>query len=141
MQVRELMTHPVIRIRPEEPVSVAARTLERYNIGALPVCGGDGRLCGVVTDRDLVVRCMAADRQGELTRVRDVMTSQLVSVSPDTEMEAAAQIMASRQIRRLPVLENGRLCGMLSLGDIAAHRDRKDAQCVLEGVSSGISSR
>ena len=57
MKVRELMSNPVIRIHPEESVAVAARTLARYNIGILPVCGNDGRVCGLVTDRDLVTRC------------------------------------------------------------------------------------
>ena len=62
MKLRELMTQNVIRIHPEEPVEVAARTLTQYNIGALPVCGRDGQLYGMVTDRDLVIRCMAAGR-------------------------------------------------------------------------------
>ena len=54
MKLRDVMTNPVIRINPEESVAVAARTLGRYNIGALPVCGSDGRLCGLITDRDIV---------------------------------------------------------------------------------------
>ena len=60
MKIREIMTNPAIRINQEEPVSVAARLLARYNVGSLPVCTGEGKLCGVVTDRDLVTRCMAS---------------------------------------------------------------------------------
>ena len=63
MKIREVMTNPVIRINPEESVAVAARTLAHYNIGVLPVCGGDGRVCGLVTDRDLVTRCVASGRK------------------------------------------------------------------------------
>ena len=74
MKLREVMTAPVIRIHPDETVAVAARTLERYNIGILPVCGGDGKLCGLVTDRDLVTRCLAAGRSPANTTVRDDMT-------------------------------------------------------------------
>ena len=62
MKLREIMTHPVVRINPEESVAVAARTLARYNVGVLPVCGSDGQVCGLVTDRDLVTRCMASGR-------------------------------------------------------------------------------
>lgn len=64
MKLRDVMTNPVIRINPEESVAVAARTLDRYNIGALPVCGSDGRLCGLVTDRDIVTRCLAGRTVG-----------------------------------------------------------------------------
>lgn len=142
MQVKDIMTKPVIRIRPEEPVSVAARTLERYNIGALPVCGGDGRLCGMVTDRDLAIRCLAAERPGELTRVRDVMTSQVVWVEPNMELSRAAQIMGQRQIRRLPVTEGGKLCGMVSLADLALRQETgPDAGEALTEISSSLSSR
>ena len=76
MKLRDVMTNPVIRINPEESVAVAARTLDRYNIGALPVCGSDGRLCGLITDRDIVTRCLAAGRSASSTPVRDVADGQ-----------------------------------------------------------------
>lgn len=119
MKVSDIMTKNVIRISPEESAEVAARTLTHYNIGALPVCGSDGRLCGVVTDRDLVIRCMASGKQPTQTAVKNVMTGQVLSVEPNMDASAAAQLMGSRQVRRLPVVENGKLCGMISLGDIA----------------------
>lgn len=119
MKVRDLMTSPVVRIHPEEPVEVAARTLTQYNIGALPVCSRDGRVCGMVTDRDLVIRCMASGRNPAMTKVRDVMTTRVVATDPNAEAGAAAYIMGREQVRRLPVVENGRLCGMVSLGDLA----------------------
>ena len=119
MKVRQIMCQPVIRIGAEEPVSVAARTLAHYNIGALPVCGQDGRVCGIVTDRDLVTRCLAAGKSPERTGVREIMSSSVLSVTPETDVAVAAAIMGKQQIRRLPVVEKGRLCGMLSLGDIS----------------------
>lgn len=100
---------PVIRINPEESVAVAARTLGRYNIGALPVCGSDGRLCGLITDRDIVTRCLAAGRSASSTPVRDVMTAKVITARPDMEVALAAGLMGREQIRRLPVMENGRL--------------------------------
>lgn len=142
MKLREIMTNTVVRINPEESVAVAARTLARYNIGALPVCGGDGRLCGVVTDRDLVTRCIAAGRLPASTPVRDVMTTQVISARPDMEAGAAAHLMGRQQIRRLPVVENGRLCGMVSLGDLVNREETAfDATDALADISSNVSVR
>ena len=139
MKLRDIMSSQVVRIHPEESVAVAARTLAQYNIGALPVCGNDGRLCGVVTDRDLVTRCLAAGQSPEKTCVRQVMTGAVVSAAPDMETSAAAHLMGSRQIRRLPVVENGKLCGMVSLGDLAARTESVyDAADALESISEKI---
>ena len=141
MKLRELMTKEVVRIHPEETAAVAARAFQRYNIGALPVCGGDGKLCGVLTDRDLVTRCLAAGRNPLQTRVRDVMTAQVVTAPPDMDVSQAAAIMGRSQIRRLPVLENGRLCGMVSLGDLAASPETGyDAGDALVEISSNLRS-
>ena len=142
MQLRDLMSKNVVRIDPEESVAVAARTLTRYNIGALPVCGGDGRLCGLVTDRDLVTRCVASGRNPVETPVRDVMTGSVISARPDMDAALAAQLMGRQQIRRLPVVENGRLCGMVSLGDLAGSEENAyDAGDALAEISSNVSSR
>lgn len=119
MKLKEIMSNTVIKISPEETAAVAARTLLHYNIGVLPVCDVQGRLCGVVTDRDLVTRCVAAGRPPEKTKVREIMTENVVSAGPEMDTGAAAYLMGRKQIRRLPVLENGKLCGMVSLGDFA----------------------
>ena len=102
VKIREIMTKNVIHISPEEPVAVAARILARYNIGVLPVCGADGRLCGLVTDRDLVIRCVAAGNDPKTTPVGRVMTSGIVSAQPDMEVSVAAGLMGRLQVRRLP---------------------------------------
>ena len=142
MKLREIMTSRVIRINPEESVAVAARTLARYNVGMLPVCGSDGRLYGVVTDRDLVTRCIAAGRNPAATAVRDVMTASVVAAWPDMETAAAARLMGRQQIRRLPVLENELLCGMVSLADLANREDSAyDAADALSEISSNVSVR
>ena len=142
MKLRQIMTNPVIRIHPEENVSVAARMLTHYNVGILPVCGNDGRLCGLVTDRDIVTRCLASGRSPAVTPVREVMTTQILSARPDMDAAAAAGLMGRAQIRRLPVLENGRLCGMVSLGDLARREETgMDAADALGEISSGLSNR
>ncbi len=142
MKLRDVMSNPVIRIHPDESVAVAARTLNRYNIGALPVCGSDGRVCGLITDRDIVTRCLAAGRSPASTAVRDVMTSKVISARPDMEANLAAGLMGREQIRRLPVMENGKLCGMVSLGDLAMKDETSiDAGDALTEISSNLSSR
>ena len=142
MTLRDIMSRQVIRIHPEESVAVAARMLEHYNVGLLPVCGSDGRLRGVVTDRDLVTRCVAAGRSAASTTVREVMTANVVAGRPDMDSSAAAGLMGRMQVRRLPVLENGRLCGMVSLGDLARKEETVfDATDALADISSGISRR
>ena len=139
MKVKELMTQPVIHIAPGESVAVAARTLTHYNIGALPVCSSTGQLCGLVTDRDLVTRCVAAGKDPGKVTVREIMTGQLACASPDLEIGVAAHLMGSRQVRRLPVVEGGRLCGMLSLGDLSKQEDSiMDAADALADVTSNI---
>ena len=139
MKLRQIMTDRVVRIHPEESVAVAARMLTHYNIGILPVCGNDGRICGLVTDRDIVTRCLAAGRPPEATTVSDVMTRQIIAARPDMDTSIAASLMGSKQIRRLPVMENGRLCGMVSLGDLAAEEESCiDAGGALTVISGNV---
>lgn len=140
MKVRDIMTNSVIKIHPEESVEVAARALAHYNIGALPVCDAGGKVCGLVTDRDLVTRCIAANRSPSATKVREVMTNRVLSVAPDTQIGVAAHLMGRQQVRRLPVVENGALCGMVSLGDLASREESAmDAADALTDITSNIS--
>ena len=116
MQVRELMNQSVVSITPGESASLAARLLARHQLGALPVCGEDGGLRGIVTDRDIVTRCIAAEDAAE-----------------------AARLMGAGQVRRLPVLEDGKVVGMVSLGDLAKCRacDMEAAEALSE-ISENI---
>ena len=142
MKLRELMTKQVIRIHPDETVSVAARLLEHNNIGAIPVCGVDGRLCGMLTDRDIVTRCLASGKSPQNTAVREIMTGKVYVARPYMEVSLAACLMGREQIRRLPVMENGKLCGMVSLGDLARREESiMEAGDALTEISSNLSSR
>lgn len=142
MKVKDIMTDNVIPVHPEETVEVAARKLAHYNVGVLPVCENNGQVCGMVTDRDLVTRCIAANKAASSTTVRQVMTGQVISVKPDMEASVAAHLMGRQQIRRLPVTENGRLLGMLSLGDLAAREESiMDAADALSDITCNISDR
>lgn len=141
MKVQDIMTRQVIGIESEETVEVAARQLAHYNLGALPVTR-QGKVCGMVTDRDLVIRCMAANKPAGETLVRDVMTKQVVSARPDMDAAVAAHLMGRQQVRRLPVVDDGRLCGMVSLGDLAVREESAmDAADALGEISESISQR
>lgn len=142
MKLREVMSKSVVRIQPDETVTVAARLLEHNNIGAMPVCGTDGRLCGMLTDRDIVTRCLAAGKSPQNTSVREIMTGKVYVGRPDMEVSVAAGLMGREQIRRLPVMENGKLCGIVSLGDLAIKEGTKaEAGGALVEISSHLSSR
>ena len=138
MKVRDVMTGKPICIHRDETVAVAARTLTHYNIGAVPVCTADGRLCGMVTDRDMVTRCLAAGKDPEKTKVSQVMTGGVITAGPDMSLTEAAALMGGRQVRRLPVVWEGRLCGILSLKDLA---EQGQAGAVLQQISANISVR
>lgn len=141
MEVKDIMTRNVVTIDSAESVEIAARTMTQYNIGALPVVSG-GKLCGMLTDRDIVTRCLAANRVPGNTTVKQVMTEQVTSVRPDMHTGVAAHLMGRLQVRRLPVVENGKVCGMVSLGDLAIREETViDASDALADVSSNLSHR
>ena len=139
MQVRELMNPRVITVSVGDSTALAARLLSRHNVGALPVCSADGRLRGIVTDRDIVLRCIAAEDDPAQTPVRDVMTRGCYTVGPEEDCTRASQLMAARQVRRLPVVERGRVVDMLSLGDLArSHSFDTEASQALSEISENI---
>lgn len=137
MNVKDIMSSKPITVSPEESAAVAARLLSRYNIGALPVCNKNGALKGMLTDRDIVLRCIAADEDPQNVKVSEIMTRRVISVNAGDSVESASNLMAKEQIRRLPVQEQGRVVGMLSLGDLAC---RPDSSSVAGSALSDISS-
>ena len=123
MKVFDLMSEHTVTVGADEPVTAAARLMKQYNIGAVPVSDDKGRLRGMITDRDIAIRCIAADKSAGETKVSDIMTRGAVTIDERAHISEAAQLMAQAQIRRLPVCRNGVLVGMLSLGDLARNSD------------------
>ena len=121
------MTKNVICVGEHESAGVAARLMARYNLGSLPVRRLDGSLAGMLTDRDLVLRCMAADKNAGSVRVGSVMTGRIVSAQAGMDVSQAAALMAKEQVRRLPVTEQGRLVGLVTLADLS-RRDEYAAE-------------
>lgn len=139
MQVRDLMNPGVVSIAPGESAALAARLMSRYNVGSLPVCSEDGHLRGIVTDRDVVTRCIAAEEDPAQTPVRDIMTRNCVVVSPEDDPRDATRLMAMQQVRRLPVMDHGKLVGMVSLGDLAtSHAFEMEASKALCEISERV---
>ena len=136
MKVKDVMTTSVECVRPETTLQEAAAKMKSLNVGSLPVCEGD-RPIGIVTDRDIVVRAIAAGRDPRTGRVPEVMTADVVSVPETADVKEAARLMKDRQIRRIVVVDsNKRVVGIVSLGDIAVDtRDDKMSGDVLEKVS------
>ena len=142
MKLYELMTQDIICVQPDTPIPVAARMLAQYNIGMLPVCTVGGRLRGILTDRDIVTRGLAAGRDISKMEAGDIMTTRIVSGTPAMEASLAAHLMGREQVRRLPVLENGTLRGLVSLSDLAGNEETSlDAADALSDISSNLSRR
>ena len=127
--VRDFMTQDVVSIESDSPIEDAARLMRQYDIGLLPVLDGDS-FRGVVTDRDIVVKAIAEGRFDE--RIGSIVSESIVTVSPDDDVQRAAQLMAESDVRRLPVCENGVVIGMVSVGDIATRVNSKAAGVVME---------
>ncbi len=119
MQVRELMNPSVVSVGPADTVATAVQLIARHNVGSLPVVGEDGGLRGILTDRDILLRCIAAEENPAVMRVKDIMTRSCSVVKPEDDARQAARMMAASQVRRLPVVRDFKLVGMISLGDLA----------------------
>lgn len=137
MYVSEMMTKGVQCVSPETTLAHAARRMRDLNVGALPICGENDRLAGMVTDRDIAVRAVAEGKDGQTTPVSEVMTPRVVYCFDNQDIGEAVEIMEDKQVRRLLVLDrNKRLVGIVSLGDlaVASHDQRLSGQC-LEAIS------
>lgn len=142
MQIKDLMTKRTVYVDQEEPVTAAARLLKRDNIGSVPVCDEKGKVQGILTDRDIALRCVAAGIDPEKTKIREIMTTGVYTVSPTDSVDDAAALMGKAQVRRLPVCENGTLVGMLSLADLATSTAcDTEAAAALSEISTCIRRR
>lgn len=119
MKVKDIMTKNVAYINPTSTVVEAAQLMQKHNVGSIPVCDKTGVL-GILTDRDIVVRNIAHGKSPDKTPVKDVMTQSVATVTPEMDINDVTKIMSANQVRRLPVVENNMLVGMVAIGDMAA---------------------
>lgn len=131
----EIMTKDVTVIREDESMREAAERLAKDDIGALPICDSNKQLKGMLTDRDIVVHVIARGKDLDGTRARDMEQGELVTLRPDDSIEHACDLMAQRQVRRLPVVEDGKILGMVSQADVAKNVSPQQAGRMLTSIS------
>lgn len=133
-QIRDVMTANPKSCSSNASITEAARAMSSEDVGPIPVVEGD-RLVGLLTDRDIVVRVVAEGRDPQSTTVGEVASSDLATVSPDENLDRALQLLAERQVRRLPVVEGEKLVGIVAQADIARHGDDAQTGQVVEQIS------
>lgn len=119
MRVKECMSEQVVWATGDNTVYDVAKLMNENHIGSIPVCDNEQKLVGIITDRDIVLRTIACDKDVKQTKVTDIMTTDVIRTSRDTEVSWVADIMAKNQVRRIPVVEDEKLVGIISVGDLA----------------------
>jgi CBS domain-containing protein len=132
--VRDAMTGDPRSIGATASVVEAARLMREQHIGSLPITDGE-KLVGMITDRDITTRVVAEAADPKVTSVEDVYSRDLISVEPDNDLQEALQLMARHQVRRLPVVENERLVGIVAQADIALGKNEKQTGELVEAIS------
>jgi CBS domain-containing protein len=136
-KIREVMTENPCAIDADKPVSYAAKMMKEENVGFAPIVERD-RLVGAVTDRDIAVKVVAEGRDPESTRVREIASTDLVTVDPQQDLDEALRLMARNQVRRLPVVEeDGKLVGVVAQKDVAEQGDDAKTGEVVQEISQG----
>jgi CBS domain-containing protein len=133
-KIRDVMTPDPEAIQAEQPATEAAKLMKQVDAGMIPVVR-DGKLLGTITDRDIVVRVVAEGRDPQSTTVLEVASRDLVTVEPEQDLDEALKLMARHQVRRLPVVENERLVGVLAQADVAREGDEREVGETVEQIS------
>ncbi len=139
MKLRDIMSRHVVSLNTTDTVEKAAQLMKDYNIGSIPICSGSS-VVGIVTDRDITLRAVASGQSNR--QLKDIMTPNPVVGTPDMDVHEAVRIMSEKQIRRLPVVENNSLVGMVALGDISLEPKLQDnAEVALKNISMPSANR
>jgi len=133
--VREFMTTDAQCIKENQSLADAARMMLDLDCGSLPICGDDGRLKGMITDRDIVLKCVAVGRDPREMTARDLATGRPYWVEADANVDAAIEMMEKYQIRRLPVIADHKMVGIISQGDIARNYSEERVGELVEHIS------
>lgn len=137
MKLKEIMTKDVIAVSPDTSAFDAAQMMKDKNIGSVPVCKENMDVEGIVTDRDIVLRVVCAEKDAKTVKCGEVMTDRLVVGKTDMEVDSALELMGDVQVRRLPVVEDGKLVGFVALGDMAVNsRLNRGSEQALSDIST-----
>lgn len=139
MIVKDIMSNDIVSLNSEDSIERAAQIMKQFDVGSIPVCNQE-KLIGIVTDRDITLRSVASGNSTQ-QKISDVMTQNPVTGTPDMDIHDAARIMSDQQIRRLPIIQNNNLVGIVSLGDISLEPNLKDnAEEALKNISEPTKS-
>jgi CBS domain-containing protein len=134
-QVRELMTPNPEHLSAEDTLVTAAQRMRDADVGSLPICDDSGQVTGIVTDRDIVVKCIAEGGDPSTATAGSIASEMVYTVGPDDQVENALTVMEDHQVRRLPIVENGKLVGMLAQADVARTISEPRVGEVVEEIS------
>jgi CBS domain-containing protein len=135
MKVKDIMSKDIASVNWEDSIEKAAQLMKQYDVGSIPVCNQD-KVIGIITDRDITLRSVAIGQDTKNQKVRDIMTSDPAIGNPEMNVKDAAKIMSEKQIRRLPIVENNSLVGIVALGDISLEPALSDhAEETLKDIS------
>lgn len=127
MLIKDIMTKDCVTLGSDDTVQKAAQLMKQHDVGAIPVCN-QNKVVGIVTDRDITLRAVATDNNdAQQSKMCDVMTSDPIVGRPDMSVNDAAKIMSEKQVRRLPIVENDNLVGIVALGDISLENATQDS--------------
>ena len=118
MKVNECMCKEVIYVKPEDNLCTVAKLMSEKHIGCVPVCGNEKQIVGLVTDRDVLLRSIACDKDCSQTKVSEIMTTNVCCCDSNSKISEAQNMMSQWQIRRIPVVENSKLVGIITMGDL-----------------------
>ncbi|MCR5146216.1 MAG: CBS domain-containing protein [Clostridia bacterium] len=119
MKVNECMCHDVLWVNPGTSVCDCANLMAEHKIGCLPVCDANQKVVGLITDRDILLRTVCQNKNVKATPVSDIMTTNVCCCGSEEHIDTAQKLMSNNQIRRLPIIENDKIVGILSIGDIS----------------------
>jgi CBS domain-containing protein len=140
LKLRDIMSRQIASLNTNDSVEKAAQLMKQYNVGSIPICSQDS-VVGIVTDRDIALRAVANGQDTD-QQIKDIMTANPVVGTPDMDVDEAVRIMSEKQIRRLPVVENNSLVGIVALGDISAEPKLQDnAEIALKNISKPAANR
>jgi CBS domain-containing protein len=134
---RDVMTGGAECVGENETIVEAAKKMQQLDVGALPICGEDNRLKGMLTDRDIVVEVLAQDKDPESTKAGELGDGKPVTIGADDSVIEALRTMADKQVRRLPVIDGHDLVGIISQADVARNLDEEDVGELVEAISKG----
>ena len=134
MKVKECMCNDVSCVKPEAKISEVAKLMLDKHVGCIPVCDNNNKVVGLVTDRDLILRSLARNKNTNTTPISEVRTTKVYKISSEADISEASKMMSECQIRRIPVVDNNSIVGIITLGDLTKKCDTNQISSTFEGI-------